>query len=276
MKRLAAALLAATVMMPVPVLSQDTPPPLKDCWDLLDFARGELVSTPETIVEDIPGGCRFFHVGFFLDASVVVDVDEIIMLGPDLLATYPKNEVLLSSDLTLKGLASPEGSKIDLQLVYTSDPEERTSALERLSIDAGDLGRFTVSGRLSEFDNANVEAPLSELSGVINEVTFALEDNGIVAAHLLPILSGALAVLDDGRTAPLATILSLPQDLISKKSAAAVVRFINALPNPHGHWTLSFQSDEGLPISALSAPSFYEMAAQLPNDTRIRATAELL
>lgn len=159
----------------------------------------------------------------------------------------------------------------------TKGPEsyQRTSTLDRLSIDAGDLGRFAVSGRLSEFDNTDVEKPLSEQSGVLDEVKISLEDNGIVGEILVPILSGSLDGVEDGRDATSATIRSLPRDLISEASAAAVTHFINALPNSHGKWTLTFQSEEGLPISALNAPSFHELMGRLPGDARIQATADL-
>ena len=66
MRQLAAALLAGMVIAPIPLSAQDGPPPLKDCRALLKFARTELARKPETVVEDIPGGCRFFHVGFFI------------------------------------------------------------------------------------------------------------------------------------------------------------------------------------------------------------------
>lgn len=270
---LAAALLAATVFAAFPALAQESPPPLKDCRALIKSARGELARTPETIIEDIPGGCRFTHVGFFISDSVVADVDEMTLLSPDLLATYPKNEVFLSADLSLKGFAFPPGPKLNLHLVYSTDPDERTSTLDRLSIDAGHLGRFTVSGRLSEFDNTDVGSPLSEQSGVLNEVQISLDDNGIVGEILVPILSGSLDSLEDGRDATSATIRSLPRDLISEESAAAVTHFISALPNPRGKWTLTFQSQEGLPISALNAPSFYELIGRFPGDARIQATA---
>lgn len=274
MMRLAAALLTATVFVPTPLLAQDNLPALKDCRALLKSARGELARKPETIVDDIPGGCRFTHVGFFLSDSIVADVDEMTLLSPDLLATYPKNEVFLSADLALKGFAFPQGPKLDLHLVYSTVPEERTSTLDRLSVDAGDLGRFMVSGRLSEFDNTDVEKPLSEQSGVLDEVQISVEDNGIVAEILVPILSGSLDGLEDGRDATSAAIRSLPQDLISEESAAAVTHFIGALPNPNGKWTLTFQSQEGLPISALNAPSFHELMGRLPGDARIQATAD--
>lgn len=272
---LSAALLAATVIAPVPLSSQETPPPLRDCRALLKFARNELVRKPETIVEDISGGCRFIHLGLLVDDHVAADVDEMTLLSPDLLATYPKSEVLQSADLTLKGLVFPAGPKLDLKLVYTTDPEERTSTLERLSIDAGGLGRVTLSARLSEFDNTDVDSPLSEQSGVIEDVLFALEDRGIVVDILLPVISGGLFILEDGRAATADTIRNLPEHLISKDSAAAVVRFINALPNPQGKWTLTFQSEEGLPISALAAQSFHELMGRLPGDAHIRATADL-
>lgn len=272
--RLVATLLSSTLIAPVPLLAQDNPPPLKDCRALLKSARGELARKPETIIEDIAGGCRFTHVGFFLSDSIVADVDEMTLLSPDLLATYPKNEVFLSADLALKGFAFPPGPKLDLHLVYSTNPDERTSTLDRLSIDAGDLGRFTVSGRLSEFDNTDVEKPLSEETGIIEEVQFSLEDNGIVGEILVPILSDSLDGLEDGRDATSTTIHSLPRDLISEESAAAVTHFIGALPNPHGKWTLTFQSQEGLPISALDAPSFHELMGRLPGDARIQATAD--
>ena len=275
MRRLAAALLAGMVIAPVALFAQDAPPPLKDCRALLKFARTELARKPDTIVEDIPGGCRFFHVGFFIADSVVADVDEMTLLTPDLLAIYPKNEVFLSADLTLKGFALPPGPKVDLQLVYTTDPVERTSTLQRLSIDAGDFGRFTLSARLSEFDNADVNVPLSEQSGVVDEVLFALEDDGIVAGILLPLLGGSLDIIEDGRAATSDAIGSLPQDLISKDSAAALKRFINALPNPQGKWTLAFQSEEGLPLSAFSAPTLNELKNRFPADAHIRVTADL-
>lgn len=274
MMRLMAALLTSTLIAPAPLLAQDHPLPLKDCRALLKSARGELARTPETIIEDIPGGCRFTQVGLFISDSVVADVDEMTLLSPDLLATYPKNEAFLSADLALKGFAFPLGPKLDLHLVYSTDPDERTSTLDRLSIDAGDLGRFTVSGRLSEFDNADVEKALSEQSGVLDAVQISLEDNGIVGEILVPILSGSLDGLEDGRDATSTTIRSLPKDLISEESAAAVTHFIGALPNPHGKWTLTFQSQEGLPISALNAPSFHELMGRLPRDARIQATAD--
>jgi len=107
------------------------------------------------------------------------------------------------------------------------------------------------------------QCPTPSLQGVIDQQYKPIGEgtrdradlafNGIVAEILVPILSGRPDGFKDGRDVMSTTIRSLPGDLISEESAAAVTHFISALPNPQGKWTLTFQSQGSADLGAQRA-----------------------
>lgn len=296
MPRIAPLLACALLLAPAPALSEDDPTSLRDCRALLKSVQGEVTRTPETLAEDVPGGCRFTHVGYALDGFVEYRADEVTLLTPDLLAEFPSGDIFKSADLSIRGLrilpntGNPMGdyltsqftSAIDIDLVYDTDPEALTAQLKRFSFDAGEIGRLTLFARFSNFDNTDIDyTGLGDEMGVIHELGLAIEDNGLLATYLLPLVVGGLPYDEDPRpviaqtkTAISTAIRALPESLISMVSAESLVRFVTAFPEAHGNWTLHFESEEGLALSALDASSLDDLLALLSSDASISATAD--
>lgn len=229
------------------------------------------------MIEDLPGGCRFTHIGFLAATALRFDVDEMILLSPGLLAEFPKNQALEAADLTLNGfaLAMDPALKLDMQLVYTTDPDALTAELERFAIDAGDLGRFSLSATFSQFDNRDFDAMLfAQDTGRVHDLTFELEDSGLTARLLGPLFAGPKKAATEQKVAVSTLIRSLPETMISMVSAESIVRFITALPEPTGQWSVHFDSPEGLPLVALNSATALEFMSLLPADARITATAD--
>lgn len=274
-----AALLTASLLLPAVAQAQEVsePAPLRDCRALLKLARGELVSTPATVVEDVPGGCRFTNIGFVASFEVRFDVEEMVLLSPNLLDDFPRNETLVAADLTLNGFSADFAprQKLDIELVYTTQPDALTAELERFAIDAGDLGRFEISASFSQFDNTALDMILSpDESGRIHDFRLALEDNGVVNRLLGPLFIGTDKSVTKQQIGFSTLIRDLPERMISMASAESIVRFITALPEPTGNWSLQFESGEGLPLTAINSASALEFLASLPADAVISATAD--
>lgn len=296
MPRLALLLAAALFLNPLPVLAQPDHAPLRDCRALLKSVFNEVTVTPETTVEDVPGGCRFTDVGYLLDGMVEYRADEVTLLTPNLLAIFPTEEIFKSADLSIKGLrilprtgnlmgdylTSQYTKPINIDLVYDTDPEELTAQLKRFSFDAGEIGRLTLYARFSNFDNTDLDyTGLANEPGVIHELGLAIEDNGLIATYFLPILVSGLPYDEDPRPAiaeqkiAISTaIRALPEELISMVSAESLVRFVTDFPLSYGNWTMHFESEKGLPLSALDASSIDDLLALFVSDARISATAD--
>lgn len=293
MLRFAAVSLLVAVAGPVPTLAQD-PPVLKDCRALLKAVQQNVSRTPDTVAEDVTGGCRFRNVGFNLDGFVSYQADEVTLLIPNLLESFPTGEVFQSVDLAIRGLVvvSETGSptadylarqhalKLDIDFAYDTDPEALTAHLKRFSVDAGALGRFTMFARLSGFDNTDMEfSGIPDELGVIHEFGFALEDQGLLATMVLPLVIFEHLDADNPRQSMQqrqievsTAIRALPEALISAQSAEALVRFVTAFPQSYGSWSVHVESENGLPIGALLEPD--NLLELVTGDTRITATAD--
>ncbi len=296
MLRFAPLIAAALILTPAPLLAGEDPASLRDCRALLKAVQSEVTRTPETTAEEVPGGCRFTHVGYAFDGFVEYRAEELTLLVPDLLAEFPSGDVFRSADLSIRGLRvlSNTGNlmgdyltnqytiPINIDLAYDTDPEALTAELKRFSFDAGELGRLTLFARFSEFDNTDVDyTGLENEMGVIHELGLALEDNGLIATYLLPFAVSDLPYDEDPRPAISqrqiaisTTIRALPESLISTVSAESLVRFVTAFPQSYGNWTLHFESEKGLPIAALGAPSIDDALAIIGSDAHITATAD--
>ncbi|KQT48077.1 hypothetical protein ASG47_06760 [Devosia sp. Leaf420] len=274
MQRFLASVIATTLIASAPIHAQEAPAPLKDCRALLKAARGEIERTTQTEIEYLEDGCRFTHVGLAIDSSITADMDELIIRTPDLLAVWPTGDVFESADLTLNGFALLPGQNFNLQLVYDTDPDAMTANLERLHLDAGALGEFTLAANFSEFDNADLEAsPLESEKGLLHKFELSLVDTGLSAVLLPSLMLIIGSPTAEDTTAIATTIRSWPESRISKKSAKSLVRLLTALPNLSGNWTLQFESEEGLAINTLVAGSFDAFADAIPDDAKIEATA---
>jgi len=274
MQRFLAGVIATTLLAATPIYAQEALAPLKDCRALLKAARGEIERTPQTEIEDLEDGCRFTHVGLPFDDYISIDIDEMIIRSPDLLAVWPTGDVFEAADLTLIGFSVLPGYKTNLQLVYDTDPEAMTANLERLHLDAGALGQFTLAAKFSQFDNADLEvSPFENEKGLLHDFELSIVDTGLSAVLLpsLMLITGAPTAEDTTDIAT--TIRSWPESRISKKSAESFIRFFTALPDLSGNWTLRFESEEGLAINTLLAGSFDAFAERIPADAKIEATA---
>lgn len=296
MLRFAPYLAIAFLLGPVPLVAEDNPAPLRDCRALLKAVQSEVTRTPETTAEAVPGGCRFTHVGYLLEGMIEYRADAVTLLTPQLLATFPTEAVFKSADLSIQGLrilprtgnamsdylTSHYSKPINIELVYDTDPATLTAQLKRFSFDAGDIGRLTLFARFSNFDNTDIDyTGLGNEMGVLHELGLAIEDNGLLASYVLPLLLSGFSYDEDPRPVLAAqkiavstAIRALPESLLSSVSAESLVRFVTAFPLAHGNWTLHFESEKGLPLSALDASSLDDFAALLASDARITATAD--
>lgn len=274
MQRFLASLIATTLLASAPIHAQEAPAPLKDCRALLKAARGEIERTPQTEIEDLEDGCRFTHVGFPFDDYISIDIDEMIIRTPDLLAVWPTGDVFEAANLTLNGFSVLPGYKTNLHLVYDTDPEAQTATLERLHFDAGPLGAFTVSAAFSEFDNTVLDSPLLEnQGGIIHSLDVSLDDSGLAALFLLS-LQPITGLPSEENATDIATVIrSWPERRLSTASAESLVRLITAIPDLTGEWTFRFQSETGMRIKDLAAEDFETFAKRIPADAKIEATA---
>lgn len=272
------ALLVGVLVMPLaPQAEESGTPSLKDCRALLKSVRHELLVSPGTAVEDLDGGCRFTHIGFLSGTALRFDVDEMIILSPDLLAEFSKNEALLSADLRLNGfsVAFASASKLDMHLAYTTEPDARRARIERFAIDAGDLGRLALSASFSDFDNQDLDAMLfSNDAGRLHHINVALEDRGLVARLMGPLFVGSDKSVTKQKVTVSTLVRELPDSMMSMVSAESLVRFVTALPEPTGNWTLVFESAEGLPLGAINSATALEFMSFLPADASIAVTAD--
>lgn len=271
MQRLLAGMIAATLLASSPIQAQETPAPLKDCRALLKVARGEIDRTPQTEIEDLEDGYRFTHVDIVVLDGSALRADELIMRDRDLLAVWEQGTVFEAGNLAVNGLSLSPGYKIDLELVYESDPDALTSNLERLYLNTGAFGEMTISGRLSQFDNADPDVTdFADMDGLLHAFDLSLTDKGLASLFFL-----AAGPIDETDIAEIATtIRAWPESRISTSSAETLVRFLHAMPDPSGEWTFHFESEEGFAIKHFAAPSLLDALGHLPEDTRITASAK--
>lgn len=281
---------------PAPLVAEENPAPLRDCRALLKSIRNEVTRTPQTTAEEVPGGCRFTEVGYLLEGMVEYRADQVTLLTPGLLQTFPTQDIFASADLSIRGLrilprtgnpmsdylTAQYTAPLNIDLAYDTDPEARTARLKRFSFDAGELGRVTLFASFSNFDNTDIDySGLADETGVIHELGLALEDNGLLATYVLPMVVSGMPYDQDPRPTIAAqkiaiamAIRALPEQLISMVSAESLVRFVTAFPLGHGNWTLHFESETGLPLAALDASSLDAVLGMLADDAKLSATAD--
>ena len=282
----------------VPLLSQpslaelpDKTEPLADCAALFAFIP-DVTTTQDTDIEDVDGGCRATNLSWAESSYIHYRIDEVVLLSPDLLQTFPAGKLSAAADLTLKGLrivpqtGSPlqdyiislASTGIDIHLAYTTDPTDRTGDVD-FELSAGKLGGLALSASLSDFDNSDVPfSSLTEVTGTLDHFEAFLEDNGLFARLFAPPILSTLPADQDPRPAiaaaqevAIAMLASWPETTMPPKSLAALSALIRAFPKPEGSWTLSIDSEPGLSLESLSSGDLSALAATIA-DTRITAT----
>lgn len=251
--------------------------------------------TPRGVVEDVEGGCRATHVAYGVSSMMRYAIDEITLLTPNLLSTFPTGEVFEAAELDIKGMRfqpqthSPLQDYIialttismDLRLAYTTEAEALTSEVE-FEFGAGDLGHMTISASLSDFDNADVDIDdVEDVVGTLNTLDLTLEDRGLFVAIFAPAVLNIMFLPDEDprpaidkmQATAIATLASLPDATLSPDSLQALSTFIRALPDPQGDWTLSLTSDTGLSLDRLRSDDPTALAEFIA-DTKIVATGE--
>lgn len=266
--------------------------PVADCAAL--FASiPDVTTTQYTHIEDVDGGCRVTNLSWVVDSYIHYGVDEITLLSPDLLRTFPAGELPAAADLTLKGLriAPQTGSPlqdyiislssdgIDIHLAYTTDPAELTSDVD-FELNAGKLGRLALSARLSNVDYANVQlSELTEITGILDHFEASLEDAGLFASIFAPPILGAVLPFDQdprpiiaaAQETAITTLSNWPDTMMTDQSLTALSALVRAFPKPEGIWTLSIDSEPGLALDSLYSGDLSALAAVIPG-TRITAT----
>lgn len=265
-----------------------------DCAALVATVS-EIIMGPESTVEDVDGGCRATNVSYGVSSFMNYSIDEVTLLSPNLLATFPTGEIFEAAELILKGVRlrpvthSPLQDYIlalntvgmDLRLAYTTDPEALTSQAE-FEFSAERLGRLAVTASLSDFDNSDVDIDdVTEVSGTLNQLDFKLEDRGLFVAIFAPaVLNGFFPPDEDPAAAimvmqesAVAALSSLPETTLAPDSFAVLSTLIRAFPRPEGDWHLSFSSERGISIADLDGNETAAIAAILA-DAKITATGE--
>ena len=282
----------------VPLFSQpslaelaDKTAPLADCAALL-ASIPDVKTTQDTHIEDVDGGCRATDLSWVESSYIHYRIDEVVLLSPDLLQTFPAGRLSAAADLTLKGLrivpqtGSPlqdyiislSSTGIDLHLAYATHPAERTGAVD-FELSAGKLGRLSLSASLSDFDNSDVPlSNLTEVTGTLDHFEASLKDNGLFARLFAPPILSALPADQDPRPAiaaaqevAIAMLASWPETTMPPKSLAALSALIRAFPKPEGSWSLSIDSEPGLSLESLSSGDLSALSAAIAG-TRITAT----
>lgn len=265
-----------------------------DCAELV-ATMSEIILGPDSMVEDVDGGCRATNVSYGVSSYMNYSIESVTLLSPNLLATFPTGEIFEAAELDLKGVRlapvthSPLQDYIlalntvgmNLRLAYTTDPEVLTSEAE-LEFSADRLGRFAVTASLSNFDNTDVDIDdIEDVSGTLHQLDFTLEDRGLFVAIFAPaVLNGFFAPDEDPTNAimvmqetAVATLAGLPESTLAPDSLVALGTLIRAFPNPQGDWHLSFSSDRGISIDDLDGNEASVIAAILA-DAKITATGE--
>ena len=265
-----------------------------DCAALV-ASVSDIVTGPDSIIEDIEGGCRAANVSYDVSSMMRYSIDEIKLLSPDLLKTFATGEVFATAELAIAGLrATPRTHSplqdyilglttiaMDLRLAYDSDPAALTSNVT-FQFSAGDLGELAISAALSDFDNADVDmADVAEVSGTLHQLDVTLRDRGLFVTMFAPAALNMLFAQDQDPSAEIAamqdnavaTLAGLPEANFPADSRRAMTSLIRALPRPEGDWQLSLSSQTGLSLARLRADDPTAMA-QFLADTRITATGE--
>ncbi|KRA95514.1 hypothetical protein ASD83_17790 [Devosia sp. Root685] len=265
---------------------------LADCAALV-ASISDIVTGPNSAVEDIDGGCRATNISYGVSSFMSYSVDEVTLRSPDLLANFPAGDIFEAAELDLKGVRfkplthSPLQDYIlalntvgmDLRLAYTTDPEALTSQAE-FEFSAERLGRFAIKASLSNFDNTDVDInDITEVSGTLNQLDFTLEDRGLFAAIFAPAVLNMLFPPDEDPTGAImvmqetvvATLAGLPEGTLSPGSLVALGTLIRAFPKPEGDWHLNFVSERGISLDDLNADNPAAIAAILA-DAKITAT----
>jgi len=261
--------------------------PFADCAALV-AAIPDVKATEDTHIENVAGGCRATNLSWAENSYVHYSVDEVILLSPDLLRTFQTGELFVAADLTIKGLrAVPQtgsplqdyiislsSTGVDLHLTYTTDPAEMTGDID-FELSAGKLGRLALSAELSEFDNTDVElSSLSKINGTLDHFEASLEDAGLVASIFAPPILSALPADQDPRPtiaaaqeSAVATLSRWPETTMTQQSLAAISALIRAFPKPEGSWTVSMDSEPGLPLDSLYSGELSALAAVIAGTT---------
>jgi len=264
---------------------------LADCAALVASVP-DIVTSAETTIEDVEGGCRATHIRYAVSDYLHYGAEEVTLLSPDLLRTFPKGEVLAAVDLEIKGArVMPQTSSplqdyilglsmafMDLHLVYTTDAAAKTSEVS-FSFGSGPLGRIDVSASLAEFDNADVDLDrLAAVAGAVKRLDVTLDDHGLFAVMFAPPILGTMNPDEDPRPtimaaqeAIVAALSGLPETTITPDSRVALASLVRAFPKPEGEWTLHFESDTGLPFDRIASGDLVSLVGALAN-SRIEAT----
>ena len=266
---------------------------LADCAALI-ASIPDVTTTQDTDIEDVDGGCRATNLSWNQSPYVQYRAEEVILLSPDLLRTFPTGDFLVAADVTLKGvravpqtnsplqdyIISLNSTGIDLHLAYTTDPAELTGTVD-FELDAGRLGRLALSAGLSDLDTADVRlSKLTEVTGRLDHLEASLEDAGLVANVFAPPILSTLPFDEDPRPAiaaaqeaVVAKLESWPEATMTPETSAALSALIRAFPKPEGHWTMTIDSDPGISLQTLYGGTRSAFAAALEG-TRITATGE--
>lgn len=265
-----------------------------DCAALV-ATMSEIIVGSESTVEQVDGGCRATNVSYGVSSFMNYSIDEVTLLSPDLLATFPTGEIFEAAELVLKGVRlkpvthSPLQDYVlalntvgmDLRLAYTTDPEALTSQAE-FEFSAEKLGRFAVKASLSDFDNTDIDIDdIADVSGRLHQLDLTLEDRGLFVAIFAPAVLNWFFAPDEDPTnaivvmqeSTVATLAGLPETTISPDSLVAFSTLIRAFPRPEGDWHLSFSSERGISVDDLEGNEATVVAAILA-DAKITATGE--
>lgn len=281
-------LAALAALIATPALAQNpdkkSAPPT-DCSALVAWL--DIVETsPETVIEDVPGGCRM--TDFFVDMGSYVRyrADELVLTAPDLFEAVAAMRPFAEAELTVSGLrlspdtGSPlttyiiemQSAPLDARVSYRWDAAAETVDLTELSVKSVDFGGgFSVSGAFSGivFDPARLE-DISQWPGAIDRLNLTLDDGRFFTAYAAPAVLGLLPydadprpLIETYKQAATAFIDGLPDASVGPDSKAALRRFVADFPQPRGSYTLDLSADPGLPFVDIAVDDPMQVVALL-------------
>jgi hypothetical protein len=285
---LVAALLTTLV---TPALAQDDVAPTS-CAALAE-ETGIIETTADTVIADTADGCRITDFLITPSAPSRFKVNELTLVAPGILDDYAAQRLPASLDLTLHGvLLSPEtGSELttyiiemqaepmDVHLSYRWDAAEGVLDLADLSVTAGELGGFRLTGRITDAQvTPDVVADPTRLRGALESLTLEMDNARFAAAYFAPPLVSMLPYDQDPRpliasyiAAVNGFIASLPAANVSAESKDALTSFVSAFPRPRGDYTLEVTAEPPLALDEIALDTPIALAGILAR-LRIEAT----
>lgn len=263
----------------------------EDCAALV-AAVPDILTNPETVIQDVEGGCHATHISYAVGSLVKYTADEVTLLSPDLFENFASETVFPAVDLTISNarlqlqtasplqnyISSLSAVSMSFRVVYTTDPEART-AEAIFGFEAPRLGSLELTASLADFDNADFEVGNSDtFAGTIKRLGVTLDDTGLFATIFAPPILSTLDPDTDPRPmiatmqeTIIGAVSGLPGTVITAESSQVLAALVRALPKPEGRWSVIVESETGIEFEDVLGGNPVALLAAL-TDAKIEAT----